>query len=439
MKEIAIIGAGYAGLSAATTLIEQGYKVDLYDSKDTAGGLAAGIGIGQGSWDIEPFYHHWFTNEKSIMRLASAHNIRDEIRTYSPNTSFFINSKIMPFDRPHHVLMYPGLSLFDRFRLGNSLARLKLGKNWKHYEKYTAEEWLLKNMGKNVYEKMWKPMLIAKWSNYYNKVNMAWFWARIYVRTQKLMYPNKGFSNFNNKVVDSLKKKGVNFFINQKITSINQLENDSIELKLDSKKVKKYSSALVTTGPKILNKMFKNFSNSYANSLNNYKSMGAICALFIVKKSFLKNTYWLNIPSKSTNMLENDIPFLVCIDHTSMIDKSNYNGNTILYCANYIDENNDLLNMSDSKIKKLYFDGLKKINPNFDEKNVTDSIITKTNYASPVFTKNHSLRVPSFDTEIKNLFWASMSHVYPWDRGTNYAADVGFKVADHIIKRENDI
>ena len=32
-------------------------------------------------------------------------------------------------------------------------------------------------------------------------------------------------------------------------------------------------------------------------------------------------------------------------------------------------------------------------------------------------------------TPIPGLYWASMSHVYPWDRGTNYAVEIGHKVA----------
>jgi hypothetical protein len=46
---------------------------------------------------------------------------------------------------------------------------------------------------------------------------------------------------------------------------------------------------------------------------------------------------------------------------------------------------------------------------------------------------NHSQRVPAAETPIlPNLYWACMHHVYPWDRGTNYAVELGQRVARAI-------
>lgn len=435
MNKIAIIGAGYTGLSAATKLIRSGFEVDIFESEKLAGGLASGEKQHGFDWGIELFYHHWFLNEVSIIKLAKAHNLTKLIKICSPNTSFYHNGEIIPFDQPHHVLMYPGLSIIDRFRLATKLATLKLTKNWQHYERYTAEEWLIENMGENVYEKMWKPMLIAKWSNYYDKVNMAWFWSRIYVRTKKLMYPKRGFQYFNNKIVESLKSSGVAFKFNTKINLIKKLANGSIELLDNDNNKYTYSKILITSGPKIVKNLLNSSNSDFSKKLSEQKSMGAICALFILKKSFMKNTYWLNIPAKTKNFINNKIPFLVCINHTSMISKKYYGGKTIVYCANYLSEDNSMLKLKDNEIINLYTEGLGQISTSFNKKNIAKVIISRTKYASPIFFKNHSEKVPNFKTTIDNVFWASMSHVYPWDRGTNYASDIGFSVADYIIKK----
>jgi hypothetical protein len=37
--------------------------------------------------------------------------------------------------------------------------------------------------------------------------------------------------------------------------------------------------------------------------------------------------------------------------------------------------------------------------------------------------------IPSFKTPLKNVFLANMEQVYPWDRGTNYAVELGQKIA----------
>jgi hypothetical protein len=42
---------------------------------------------------------------------------------------------------------------------------------------------------------------------------------------------------------------------------------------------------------------------------------------------------------------------------------------------------------------------------------------------------NHSKNIPDIRTPIKGLYFASMSQVYPWDRGTNYAVEIGRRTA----------
>jgi len=58
----------------------------------------------------------------------------------------------------------------------------------------------------------------------------------------------------------------------------------------------------------------------------------------------------------------------------------------------------------------------------------------KTNYAQPVPLLNHSRHIPSIETPLKGLYFASMSQVYPWDRGTNFAVEIGRRAADLMLR-----
>ena len=77
--------------------------------------------------------------------------------------------------------------------------------------------------------------------------------------------------------------------------------------------------------------------------------------------------------------------------------------------------------------------GLKKINPDFTGDWVIDCWKFSTRYAQPIPFVNHSQRVPSIETPIPGLYFASMSHVYPYDRGTNYAIELGEKAVRKIM------
>jgi hypothetical protein len=59
--------------------------------------------------------------------------------------------------------------------------------------------------------------------------------------------------------------------------------------------------------------------------------------------------------------------------------------------------------------------------------------VFKTNYAQPVPLVNHSKNIPAIQTPIEGLYFASMSQVYPWDRGTNFAVEIGRRAARMIL------
>ncbi len=67
----------------------------------------------------------------------------------------------------------------------------------------------------------------------------------------------------------------------------------------------------------------------------------------------------------------------------------------------------------------------KKFNPTFERDWVKKVWVFKTNYAQPVPLVNHSKNIPAIQTPIDGLYFASMSQVYPWDRGTNFAVEIG--------------
>jgi hypothetical protein len=46
---------------------------------------------------------------------------------------------------------------------------------------------------------------------------------------------------------------------------------------------------------------------------------------------------------------------------------------------------------------------------------------------------NHSRNIPAIQTPMRGLWLASMSQVYPWDRGTNFAVELGRRVAGMVM------
>src|SRR5690349_24946693 len=109
---IAIIGAGFTGLSAAYQLVKQGHKVTIFEKDTHPGGLA--LGYQEKNWDctLEHHYHHWFTNDKFILGLAK--EIKHTVLIKRPKTSVYIDGRIFQLDSPKEVLLFPTLSVAER-------------------------------------------------------------------------------------------------------------------------------------------------------------------------------------------------------------------------------------------------------------------------------------------------------------------------------------
>ena len=113
---VAIIGAGFTGLSAAYELTARGHSVTIYESDDKPGGLAVGFHKEAWKWTVENHYHHWFTNDRFILNLAK--QLKHEVCIKRPKTSAYRDGKIFRLDSIVNILTFPLLNITDRLRMG---------------------------------------------------------------------------------------------------------------------------------------------------------------------------------------------------------------------------------------------------------------------------------------------------------------------------------
>jgi len=192
--KIGIIGAGFTGLSAAFYLTKKGHEVVIFEKDERPGGLAVGYREKEWDWSLEKHYHHWFTNDRSVLGLA--HEINHKVIIKHPKTSSFVDNGIFQFDSPLSLLRFPKLAMPDKIRMGISLALLRYNPVWKPLENFRAESYLRFSMGNYAYKKLWEPLMKNKLGKYSKDVSLAWFWARVYKRTESLAYPEGGFLSF---------------------------------------------------------------------------------------------------------------------------------------------------------------------------------------------------------------------------------------------------
>jgi protoporphyrinogen oxidase len=424
--KIAIIGAGYAGLSAAYDLRKAGHEVTIFESADYVGGLASGFKEPHWDWHVEKFYHHWFQSDASMLGLIDELGWMDKVIFPRPYTVMLYKDKFHPFDSILHALLFPGLGFgLDKIRFGFVGLFLRITNDWKSLEKVTADSWMMKWAGKQVYEQMWKPLLIGKFGPFYKDVNMAWMWARIKARTTRLGTFEGGFQGFADLFAEKLRGMGVEIRLGVGVKFIKKNQATG-SLNVD---VESYDQVLVTTSPNLMAKMCPDLPEEYLKGLLELKSMGAVVMVLLLKHQLSKDGYyWFNLPKEA------GFPMLALVEHTNFVSKEHFGGDHIVYAGDYLEIGHEYFSMSDEELLEKFLPAFTKINPEFSRDWVKKVWVTKTNYAQPVPLLNHSKNIPAIQTPVDGLFFASMSQVYPWDRGTNFAVEIGRRAARLMLE-----
>ena len=430
--KIGIIGAGFTGLSAGLRLIEKGHDVTIIEQESLPGGLALGFKEKNWDWALERHYHHWFTNDKAVLSLAK--KINEEIIIKRPKTSVFIDEKIYQFDSPKEVLLFPKLSIIDRLRMGLIVGILKFNPFWKPLEKINASIFLPKTLGNKGYEMIWEPLFKNKFGPFSNDVSLAWFWARIKKRTPSLAYPVGGFLNFANQLVKYIEKNEGKFKFNSSVLKVISNKNKIIVTTKEKNKTLNYEfdKVIFTLPSQLFLNLTPQLPNAYKQKFGNLHNIGATNLILRLNKPFFKdNTYWLNVCDPKS-------PIMAIVEHTNFMDKKNYDNENLLYLGNYMPNDSDRFKMDEVNLLKLFNPYLKKINPNY-EKSIIGYKLFKAPFAQPIISTNYSKKIPSYDTPINNVYLANIEQVYPWDRGTNYAIELGMEIADHILNESKKI
>lgn len=433
-ERIAIIGGGLAGLTAAYDLTRNAYgqvpDITIYEASPNLGGLAAGFkGRAEWDWPLEHFYHHIFTNDDAILGLVDELGLSHLVDVLNPDTAMFFEGQSYAFDSPLRLLAFPHLPMIDKLRMGFVIAYLRYHPRppWQSFDKQLADKWLARWMGKRSYAKLWQPMLEGKFDTFYDRVNLAWFWARIYKRTKELGYFKGGFQAFVDGLSTQVEKQDVTVQRDTKVTKISALPSGGYEVTVDDNNAKAFDVVLSTVSPNLMQRLTPDLPASYLAELNELESMGAVVLTIALDRQLLTDgTYWVNVPKPA------GVPFLALVEHTNMVSAKHYAGDHLLYIGNYLKTDHTHFEMSADDLLEEFLPHLSTFNPDFDRNWVTGAWIHSAKYAQPVPTVGYADKIPDIRTPLPGLYFASMSQVYPWDRGTNYAVEMGRNVAKLI-------
>jgi protoporphyrinogen oxidase len=374
---------------------------------------------------VEKFYHHWFQSDRHILGLIDELGWSERVIFPRPYTVMYFKDRFYPFDAITQMALFPGLGWgIDKVRFGLVGLYLKLTNDWRALEKTTVDAWMRKWAGDRVYELMWQPLMQGKFGEGYSKVvNMAWMWARIKARTTRLGTFTGGFQAFADLFAARLAEMGVRLHLSTPVEHIEPEGSGKLILQALGER-RRFDECLVTTSPALLARLAPSLPPDYLRGLLELKSMGAVVMVLALKQRLSEEGYyWFNLPKSA------GFPFLALVEHTNFVPSEHFGGEHIVYAGDYLEPEHEYFTLSQDELLGNFLPAFARINPRFSPDWVRKTWLFRTAYAQPVPLVNHSRNIPAIQTPIPGLYFASMSQVYPWDRGTNFAVEIGRRAA----------
>jgi protoporphyrinogen oxidase len=420
---VVVIGAGFAGLSAAWELVQRGLRVTVCEADDEVGGLAGSFPVGETR--LEKFYHHWFTSDTHVLDLVRELGREDQVLHRATRTGMYFAHQFFRLSTPADVLRFTPLSLVGRVRLGLLALRARRVGEWQELEDLTAEEWLIRLGGREVYDVVWRPLLKGKFGQYADEISAVWFWNKLKLRggsrgrggEEVLAYYKGGFAALASQLANEICARGGMIRLESPVTALRVEDGRITGVEIDHAPIAADAVLATPALPIVADLVEPHTSPEYVSSLRRIQYLANICIVLELDRS-LSDTYWLNVNDPG-------FPFVGVIEHTNFEPPETYQGRRLVYLSRYLPETEELYSMADEEVVRYCLDHLQRMFPALTPDWILGAHVWRARYAQPIVVRRYSKLIPPVETPLPGLFLSSMAQVYPEDRGTNYAIREG--------------
>ncbi len=405
---IAVVGGGLMGMTLAYFLSEDGQQVTLLEQGTTLGGLHDTVEIGNGL-SIGRYQYNVFPGDRHTLELIKHLGLKDDLLLTPAHSGFVHNGDIYPMRTLRDFLTFGPLRLRDRLRLGQTIVHAKLTTDWRELDKIPVKDWLIQIGGQSNFERIWAPLLEAKFDYDYAQVPATFIWSWL-----NRAFGLRGGPQFRASVAhlrhgpgiliqamaDAIRARGNNLQLQTRVREI-EISSGQLGQVRTPAGLQGFDAVVAAVPTTTFGHLLPGADEQYLRSLSENRYLGLVCAALVLDRPL--SDYW------TLSLTDPSSPFssIVEIPHP---DQPDYH---IVYLPKYTSPENDWMGVPDEAIQDAWLMRLRQIYPSLRTEHIKHFIVSRSRYVDPLHFLNAAERVLPVATPYAGLYLANTSQVYP--------------------------
>jgi protoporphyrinogen oxidase len=414
------------GLAAAYRAAVNGHNVDVFESAPEPGGMAGHFEFDGIS--LERFYHFVCKSDVPTFDLLSELGIGDKMRWSKTSMGLATQGRLFRWGDPFALLRFPYLTLLEKLRYGLFAYVCVHRDHWSGIELESAQKWIIRWCGANVYDCLWKPLFQHKFYEFSDNISAAWIWTRIRrigrsrrnMFQEELGYIEGGSLTLVNALIQSIRAHGGRVHLSEGAQRVLVQSGRIAGIRTAARTVS--ADVVISTVPiQLIPSLIPDLPAEWKQRYEAIHNIGVICVIFKLRRSVSPH-FWVNVS-------EPDIEIPGVIEFTNLRPLGQ---NAIVYVPYYMPVTNKKFSWSDGELLKEAFACLQRINPAVAESDIQNTKVARIRYGQPICEPGFANKIPPVQTPIVGLQIADTCFYYPEDRGIAESVRLGSELANSL-------
>lgn len=426
----AVVGGGMLGMTLAHRLAQAGRRVTLFEAAPQLGGLASVWQFGGVTWDRH--YHVIVPSDTRLRAILRELDLDDKIRWVQTRVGFRVQGRNYSMSSALEFLRFPPLNLYEKFRLGATIALAARLKDWHKLEAVLVEDWLRKWSGDAVTEKMWIPLLRSKLGEGYKETSAAFIWGsiqRMYSarragdKKETFGYVPGGYAGILDRFHQRLIAEGVDVRLRHAARRVERAGEGTLRVAFENGEHGDFDQVVLAMAAPIAARLCPQLGNEEKEKLNAIRYLGILCGSVLLRKPLAG--YYV------TNLTDSGAPFTGVIEMTALADRGHFGGNSLVYLPKYVPSDDAAFQMNDEQVRESFLSALLQMYPHLEPADILSFALTREKYVMAIPILNYSRRLPPMHTSVPGLHIINSAHVLD---GT-LTVDASLRVAEAALPR----